>query len=683
MSPNTRFECEDLIGDVSGHRTATPERAALRYAELGYRVLTVWPLENGRCTCEKGKMCKTPGKHPIMKGWEQKASTDPDKISKWFKRHPNAHVGIMPLEGHCIIDVDPRNGGKETIQKLIGNKVPKTVIQESGGGGYHLFFDGEPNGPIGDGIDIKREGRGFVVAWPSAHESGGSYRWRNAPWDVEEATLPKALAGTPRTPREHDLDDIPPSYPIDLIRAALAHVDADDYARWINIGQALRHAYGDDGQELWEQWSKTSSKYGEGDEAKWDTFDQNRDRPLITIRSVMAIARRNGYRPLGEEFQKGFWAIGAVDRYVDQPAPPLQWAYEPCVPRGKVCLLAGAGGTSKSYLTVTLAMQMAIGESFGPFKPSCPGKALILTAEEDEGDIHRRIQSIIKSRMFDARQLKDIKNNVGIVSLRGKDFRLLFRDSETNLQETERVNYIIDEVRAIGDCRFLVIDPLVAFNGGMENANEDMARLMFALDRIARETNCGVLVVHHANKSGQGASLDDVTQGVIRGASALVDNARAAVILLRMPRGAAALFNIKAEDAGRFIVCRFVKNNYGPYRPDTVFAVEHGGVLRHAPEIKQVYRVAATAAKDDERKFEQERVRRGILCALFENGGTLSQRKVAKETGVGRNKIKEFLDDLREDGHVRQAALVGRDGRWELTELGRKELQRDDGRELL
>jgi hypothetical protein len=353
--------------------------AALRYAEHGYRVLAVWPLAKNGCACAKGKLCKTPGKHPMQSAWQKSATTDAAEIKRIWGRHPDAHIGIMPRKGDVIIDVDPRNGGHQSLKELLGkSKLPNTVVQRSGGKGLHIFGTGECSGfdaKKHPGIDVKRYERGFVVAWPSKHHSGGEYQWREgcAPWEIEPAPLPACLSGDTRTASELDaageeppglyIGDVPPLVSIDTMREALACLNADDYHRWVNVGQALKHAYGDDGLELWEQWSQTSSSYNDGDCDKWHTFDQNRDRPLLTIRSVLAMAKREGYRPLATEFSQTLWATGDISGYTSSVPEPLDWVAEPNLARGKVTVLSGAGGSSKSFLSLMLTLFLAMAKT--------------------------------------------------------------------------------------------------------------------------------------------------------------------------------------------------------------------------------------------------------------------------------------------------------------------------------
>ena len=71
-------------------------QAASDYAEMGWRVIPIYGLVDGRCTCTRyeGSAC-SPGKHPIIGNWQEKASTDPEQIHKWFETWPNSNVGIV------------------------------------------------------------------------------------------------------------------------------------------------------------------------------------------------------------------------------------------------------------------------------------------------------------------------------------------------------------------------------------------------------------------------------------------------------------------------------------------------------------------------------------------------------------------------------------------------------------
>ena len=101
-----------------------------------------------------------------------------------------------------MLDIDPRNGGNETLDELIkqhGN-LPATLKVNTGGDGEHFYFrhpgkeiKGRQNA-LGTGIDFKADG-GYIVAPSSLHASGKSYQWapEASPDDLELAPMPEWL----------------------------------------------------------------------------------------------------------------------------------------------------------------------------------------------------------------------------------------------------------------------------------------------------------------------------------------------------------------------------------------------------------------------------------------------------------------------------------------------------------
>lgn len=157
-------------------------RAALRYAEGGFPVFPVHSAPRGRCSCGKSD-CEHAGKHPRTAHGFKDATTDSDTIKKWWGRWPEANIG-MPTgaaTGLLVIDIDPRNGGEESLDSLFSKhgRFPDTAEQTTGGGGRHFIFQ-HPGVPtpktLALGIDLKGEG-GYIVVPPSIHPSGNPYRW--------------------------------------------------------------------------------------------------------------------------------------------------------------------------------------------------------------------------------------------------------------------------------------------------------------------------------------------------------------------------------------------------------------------------------------------------------------------------------------------------------------------------
>lgn len=180
-------------------------KAALDYASAGWLVLPIWWMASSdSCACHgRSKECK-PGKHPCCPGGVDGATREERIIRKWWKRHPLANVAIATgfRSGVWALDIDPRNGGDSSLAQLVAehDELVETVIQETGGGGFHQLFIAERPVRCGEldkrypGLDVKGDG-GYVLVDPSTHPSGSSYRWRRGcgPDDVDVARAPDWL----------------------------------------------------------------------------------------------------------------------------------------------------------------------------------------------------------------------------------------------------------------------------------------------------------------------------------------------------------------------------------------------------------------------------------------------------------------------------------------------------------
>ena len=158
--------------------------AALNYANRGWAVLPVHGVNNGVCTCGASD-CGSPAKHPRTTQGLKDASTNTDQIQEWWTRWPDSNVGIAtgPISGIVVVDVDTRENGLENwsdLRDINGNV--DTLTATTGSGGTHAVFllNGESlkntTSKLAAGIDTRGEG-GYIVAPPSIHISGETYRW--------------------------------------------------------------------------------------------------------------------------------------------------------------------------------------------------------------------------------------------------------------------------------------------------------------------------------------------------------------------------------------------------------------------------------------------------------------------------------------------------------------------------
>jgi len=180
-------------------------QAALAYAERGIPVLPlhhpvvrppVAPGARAPVACSCGNpACRSIGKHPLAERGLEAATTDPDRLTWWWRRFPLANVGLGTGVAFDVLDVDSSQAANSlrwfTVAYVAKGRGP---LARTGGDGWHFYL--APTGlgnlhPRGLGRMAWRGRGGYVVAPPSRHASGAVYTWvRDLDTPLPEAPLP-------------------------------------------------------------------------------------------------------------------------------------------------------------------------------------------------------------------------------------------------------------------------------------------------------------------------------------------------------------------------------------------------------------------------------------------------------------------------------------------------------------
>ncbi len=285
---------------------------ALAYVRLGWHVLPVWSVdENGQCRCGRPNTEKDhrAGKHPqglLVSHGHLDASIDPEVICKWFNKDPDAGIGISLAESGLIaLDVDPRNGGEESLEGLEAayGALTSDCVAYTQGGGEHRIFIAEPGvsypATLGPGLDLKHNG--YICVAPTRGPSG-MYRWAEGHDPLQSAqpsSLPKFIADK-ASGQSNGKQHTNRCFPVATsetfleLRSALGYIKADDYHTWIKVGMALR-PYGETGYDIWTEWSSTSKKFNaDAQRPKWE-----RDLGLphsVSYLSIFKLANDAGWQ---------------------------------------------------------------------------------------------------------------------------------------------------------------------------------------------------------------------------------------------------------------------------------------------------------------------------------------------------------------------------------------------------
>ena len=140
--------------------------SALSWLERGFAVFPLKPRD------------KRPLGSLVPNGLKD-ASRDPAVIRDWWRRAPQANIGVITGGGTFVVDLDGPEA-KSAWADMCGRNgdVPKTLCTKTARG-WHMFFSAPQEIPnsasrLGPKIDIRGAG-GYVVAAPSVHPDGPIY----------------------------------------------------------------------------------------------------------------------------------------------------------------------------------------------------------------------------------------------------------------------------------------------------------------------------------------------------------------------------------------------------------------------------------------------------------------------------------------------------------------------------
>lgn len=267
---------------------------------------------------------------------------------------------------------------------------------------------------------------------------------------------------------------------------------------------------------------------------------------------------------------------------LDTEPPEREWIIENVLPLGVTGTLSAAGGTGKSWAMITLAVSMAMQLDFWGLGIANQGGVLILSAEDDRPEFHRRLHAIIRHIVQETGQLPDGLTERLAFADRVGDKNAITAMRDGQIARTEMVERIVATARLVPDCKLIIADPLSRFRGGSANGEEEATRFVEALEFIRKETGATVLVPSHTGK--EAGKAKDGSQHAVRGSSALVDGMRWVGTLMSMHADIAKELGVSKEDARRYVRLEIPKNNYAPPFPGCwLYRNESGILVRQEP----------------------------------------------------------------------------------------------------
>jgi hypothetical protein len=561
--------------------------AVLYYSQLlKLRVFPLHDVSAGRCSCAEGSSCTRPGKHPRIRHWQDQATTDATTIDRWWRRWPNANIGIPTgrINNLIVIDIDYRDDGLANHEVYLRDRLPPTYTVDTGGHGRHLWFRYPADLPYDitnankfpPGIDFRANG-GYVLAAPSKTNKG-AYPWPEViPYDEE--SLQGVLGDIPRSVcdeylKRNDAD-------IELVSADSVKVyerlSAKEKARIERYTDQALTACLDELDQLRHrsQWDnetfRLSCKVLELAKAPWC--------PLTYQDAVSAIRKH-----VPPEDGKG-WTRTRITKKIEsawnrvtstdlvrpypkdlpavEPATPepsfrftpashyqpkaVEWLWDKRVAKGALALLAGREDVGKSFVALTLAADLTHGTVDGCWNGR--PKNVLYIATEDSWS-----HTIVPRLMAMGADLDKV-------------FNLELRDDETDLELSlvmQRHMKHLEAYIASDNIGLIILDPIISSLGDVNTYKSTEVRTALAeLVKVCERTGCSILGVMHFNKMNSRDVLNAIAES-----KAFTQVARSVLVVA------------KDSDAEERRILSVQKSNLGPKPKSLVYEIRNTVVGR-------------------------------------------------------------------------------------------------------
>jgi Bifunctional DNA primase/polymerase, N-terminal/AAA domain/Primase C terminal 1 (PriCT-1) len=596
--------------------------AALEYAGRGWVVFPLHSPTARGCSCGRAE-CESPGKHPRTAHGLKDASRDSATIREWWRRWPDANIGIAtgPESGILVLDVDGKQGEESLIQlKRSGCQLPDTFTVKTGGGGQHAYYRW-PGGvdvrnsqsKIALGLDIRGQG-GYVVAPPSLHASGARYEINESA--ILPAPCPEIFLSLIDSAQSAQTRQ---SAPAAGVVASAPIVKGGRTKHLVSVAGTM-HKRGMDPAAI---------------EAALLAENAARCSPPLPENKVRAIARDVPARyPNAMPEEKPSMKPDLVC-LADVEARPVDWLWEPFIPLRMLSMISGDPGAGKSFVALAVAADLSRG-MLRDGRIVEPANTLYLTVENPTAEVMRpRFDSLggDPSRLH---------------LLKGTSFEVNSKEQHGAVSLADIA--VLDDAIVGTNARLVIVDPLQSYLGAsvdLHRSNETRP-VMDGLAKLAERHGLAILLLRHLSKQAGGKAIH---RGL--GSIDLTGAVRSELLAGSLPD----------DPETRALV--HIKSNVGRFGKALGYAIDSKGCLAWTGEsgVTEADLLAAPAGPGDHKLAEAAQ----WLTRQLRRGGREQReiRQAAEAAGISYATLRRAKDALRIRAH--KAGLSG-PWMWSLSE---------------
>jgi RecA-family ATPase len=192
------------------------------------------------------------------------------------------------------------------------------------------------------------------------------------------------------------------------------------------------------------------------------------------------------------------------------PAEPRHWLVYDRIPRRQPTILSGHGEAGKSTLLLQLLCSTVLGRDWVGLLPE-QGPAIYFCAEEEEDELHRRLDPILKHHS--ARYADLVAGGFKLMSYAGKDMVLGIVDKQGRVEATDLLRDLYHEAYALQP-KLIAIDGLSDIYIGNERERGQVRQFMGLFRRLGIDSDSAVVISAHPSLEGirSGSGISGSTQ---------------------------------------------------------------------------------------------------------------------------------------------------------------------------
>jgi RecA-family ATPase len=239
------------------------------------------------------------------------------------------------------------------------------------------------------------------------------------------------------------------------------------------------------------------------------------------------------------------WTVPAC--VLSGPPPATDWLINGWLQSTAAGTICAPGATGKTTLLIDLCVSIATGLPFLGRAVERPGSTVLISLEDDLGDLLAVWQEVVRTRVESNPDLLE-RCRIGnrLFSHVTLQQRPTFATHDGRMMvPTAYGSGLIERLREIPDLRLIVLDTLRLFAGGDLNDSVVASVVTSEVTKIAKSLRCAVMLSHHMPKA--------VATGVVAsgqysasGSAAIVDNLRFAWTLMPASKALSARTGTKA-----------------------------------------------------------------------------------------------------------------------------------------